>query len=164
MPTHSSLPFSLVRVMDVMFKVLTFLQHAYQPPQRFTIVYYNDWDSSIPANAPRAVYPFPQVCILDCFVPEQSQPSCAHRYYVASMRLFTSRSLRALSNTTLSSKARFCLLLLADCIRRWMNWHAKNLCLCQILIHLRRNDWLECWMVQLWRLWLTEQKSHSFVK
>jgi hypothetical protein len=70
-PTQSSLPFSLVRVMDVMLKVLTFLQHAYQPAQRFNIVYYHDWDASIPVNNPKAVYPFPQVCVLDCFVPER---------------------------------------------------------------------------------------------
>ncbi|KAF8637225.1 hypothetical protein AX17_002976 [Amanita inopinata Kibby_2008] len=60
-PTYSSLPFSLVRVMDVMIKVLTFLERAYQPPQRFTIVLDEKWSPDIKKEKPRAIYPFPQV-------------------------------------------------------------------------------------------------------
>lgn len=72
-PTVSSLPFSLVRVMDVMIKILTFLDRAYSPPQRFGIVLDNNWSKDIPPNVldpktgkvtkynDRVIYPFPVV-------------------------------------------------------------------------------------------------------
>jgi hypothetical protein len=48
--------------MDVMLKVITYLDRAYRPPQRFLIVYRQDWDASIPQGEGQLVYPFPQVC------------------------------------------------------------------------------------------------------
>ena len=79
-PTVSSLPFSLVRVMDVMIKILTFLDRAYSPPQRFGIVLDNNWSKDIPANVldpktlqaiklnDRVIYPFPVVSLSVVFV------------------------------------------------------------------------------------------------
>ena len=42
-PSYSPLPFSLVRVIDVMIEVLTFLQRAYQPAVAFMINHPAEW-------------------------------------------------------------------------------------------------------------------------
>jgi hypothetical protein len=71
--TRSSLPFSLVRVIDVMKKVLTFLERAFFPPQRFQIVLDEEWskDLSPQKNGSgevtnlnnKVIYPFPVVSL-----------------------------------------------------------------------------------------------------
>jgi hypothetical protein len=59
-PRTSSLPFSLVRVIDRMIKVLTYLQRAYNPPQNFLITKGKSWSEDIPDNTARVEYPFPE--------------------------------------------------------------------------------------------------------
>lgn len=58
-PNYSYLPFSLVHVMDVMVKVLTFLNQCYQPAARFHVAYNSRWSPGV--NEDIAVFPFPQV-------------------------------------------------------------------------------------------------------
>jgi hypothetical protein len=58
-PRTSSLPFSLVRVIDRMIKILTYVQRAYNPPQNFLITRSNSWSDTIPEGQVRADYPFP---------------------------------------------------------------------------------------------------------
>ncbi|KAF3928613.1 hypothetical protein AA313_de0204379 [Arthrobotrys entomopaga] len=60
-PNYSYLPFSLVHVMNVMIKVLTFINQSYQPASRFHIAYSHNWSPEIAENERTVVFPFPQI-------------------------------------------------------------------------------------------------------